>query len=185
MLCYAHFVPADLDFSPAPIELSISPGSEVLDLVLHIQVIDDDIAEREEVFWVHLNCSTSDPLDKDELVIVQQSLLVRIMPDGRDGKHEFSLIRVQYNSTEIIMATMDNLSYYLHFLGLPPGRGSHKMRRHTHTYHSENLTIIPDSVCSIYRISVMMLGPHLILSCSRAYFSRNEAQHIINRSLDI
>ena len=113
MLCYVHFVPADLDFSPAPIELLISPGSEVLDLVLHIQVIDDDIAEREEVFWVHLNCSTSDPLDKDELVIVQQSLLVRIMPDGRDGKHEFSLIRVQYNSTEIIMATMDNLSYYL------------------------------------------------------------------------
>ena len=60
-----------------------------MDRELFIQVVDDDIMEREEVFWVHLNFSVSDPLDQDEVVVEQQSLLVRIRPDSRDGKHGF------------------------------------------------------------------------------------------------
>ena len=81
-----YVVPAGLDFSPALIEHVFEAGSGTVDRELVIQVIDDDVMEREEVFWVHLNFSVSDPLDDDDLVVGQQSLLVRIRPDGADGK---------------------------------------------------------------------------------------------------
>lgn len=80
---------AGLDFSPALTEHVFGPGIETVDRQLAVEVIDDDVMENEEVFWVQLNVSVHDSLDEEELEMGRQRLLIRIMRDGGDGKEQF------------------------------------------------------------------------------------------------